>query len=356
MSVRIGPDLAVITLTAPTIVAPGTPFAVTDATKNQGAGLAGASTTRYYLSANYLLDAADTPLEGRQVGPLDTGLSGSGTTMITVPAGTPAGGYYIVANADDGQAVGEHTENNNTKFLFINVGPDLIVTGLTAPLKVAAGSTITVSDTIKNNGADGSGPSTTAFYLSSNFAFDATDTKLTPGRSVPALGAGLSSNGNTQVVLPTVAPGQWYLLAMADDGNGVLEANETNNTKFTTLQVGPDLTMFSFTVPATATMGGTISVTDAVRNIGGDIAGESTVRFYLSLNTAFDASDIAIEQTRTVGPLGVNLTSTGTTTLTLPAGVAGKYYLIAVADGHTVVAEAIETNNTIARLITIAAQ
>ena len=354
VSVRIGPDLTVTTLTAPTIVAPGVPFAVTDSTKNQGAGTAGASTTRFYLSANYLLDAADTPLQTRSVGPLDAGLSGSGTTMITIPADRPAGGYYIVANADDGQSVGEHTENNNTKFLFINVGPDLIVTGLTAPLKVAAGSSITVSDTTKNNGADGSGSSTTAFYLSSNFAFDATDTKLTPARQVPPLAAGISSNANTQVVLPMAAPGTWYLLAVADDGNGVLEANETNNTKFTTLQVGPDLTMFSLTVPATATVGGTISVTDAVRNIGGDAAAESTVRFYLSLNTAFDASDIAIEQTRTVGPLGVNLTSTGTTTLTLPAGVAGKYYLIAVADGTATVVEAIETNNTIARLITIA--
>ena len=134
-----------------------------------------------------------------------------------------------------------------------------------------------------------------------------------------------------------------------------MEAIETNNTKFTTLQVGPDLTMFSLTAPATATAGSSISVTDAVRNIGGDAAGESTVRYYLSLNPTLDASDIAIEQTRTAGPLGVNVTSpTATTTLTLPPGVAGKYYLIAVADGISAIAESIETNNTLARLITIA--
>ena len=92
-----------------------------------------------------------------------------------------------------------------------------------------------------------------------------------------------------------------------------------------------------------------------MRNIGGGAAGASTVRYYLSLNTTLDASDIAIEQTRAVAPLAPNTTSpVATTTLTLPAGVAGKYYLIAVADGGSAVSESSETNNTVARLITIA--
>ena len=355
VSLRIGPDLAVTALTAPTLVAPGAPFAVTDVTKNQGAGTAAASTTRFYLSANLALDASDAPLQGRSVGPLGAGLSASATTMLTVPAGTAAGGYYLIAHADDGATVAEHTETNNTKFLFVNVGPDLMVTLLTAPLKVAAGSSITVSDTTKNNGADAAGPSTTAFYLSANFALDASDTRLAQTRAVPALAAGASSNANTVVTLPVVAPGAWFLIAAADDGNNIREPIETNNTRFTTLTVGPDLTMFNLVVPATAAAGASISITDAVRNVGGDAAGDSIVRYYLSLNTTLDASDIEIAHTREVGPLAAgNATSSATTTLTLPTSVAGKYYLIVVADGANNVVESNETNNTIARLITIA--
>ena len=355
VALRVGPDLAVTTLTAPTLVAPGTAFAITDVTKNQGAGAAGASTTKFYLSTNLALDASDTPLQSRAVGALGEGLTGSGTTMLTIPAGTPSGGYYVIANADDGTTVAEHTETNNTKFLFVNVGPDLLVTTLTAPLKVAAGSTITVSETTKNNGADSAAASTTAFYLSANFALDGADLKLPQTRAVPALAAGASSNANTMVTLPMVAPGAWFLIAVADDGNRVAEPIETNNTRFTTLTVGPDLAMYTLVAPTTATVGATISISDAVRNSGGDAAGESTVRYYLSLNTTFDASDIDLQQTRSIGPLAVNATSPiVATTLTLPAGVSGKYYLLAVADSTNAVLEANETNNAIARLITIA--
>lgn len=353
VSLKVGPDLAVLTLTAPAIVAPGTPFGVTDATKNQGAGLAGASTTRFYLSANYLLDGTDTPLQTRPVDPLDGGISSGWTTMITIPVGTPAGGYYLIANADDAAVVPEHTENNNTKFVFVNVGPDLVVTTLTAPLKVASGSTITVSETTKNNGAATAGPSVTGFYLSPNFSLDPTDMKLPETRPVPQLIAGASSNVNIPVTLPSVAPGTWYLLAKADDAGQVLEPNETNNTKFTTIQVGPDLTMYAMTVPAIATAGAVISVSDTVRNQGGDTAGASTVKFYLSLNTTYDVGDTPLGDGRPVGALGININNTGTTQLTLPTGISGKYYIIAVADGTGVVPESSETNNTVARAITI---
>jgi CARDB protein/fibronectin type III domain protein len=352
-TLKVGPDLAVTTVTAPAIVAPGVAFAVTDVTKNQGAGLAAASTTKFYLSANALYDGNDTPLQSRGVGPLDTGISSSGTTMLTLPADTVAGTYYIIGVADDGAVVTEHTETNNSRVDSVSVGGDLIVTTLTAPLKVASGGVISVSDTVKNNGAAAMPASTTAFYVSANAALDGTDTRIELTRAVPALGAGLSSNGVTSVTLPTLAPGTWYLVAKADDPAALAEASETNNTRFTTLQVGPDLTMYSLTVPATATMGSSITVTDAVRNQGGDVAGASTTKFYLSLNAAFDTSDIPIVGGRAVGELGINLTSSGTTLLTLPQGVSGKYYLLAVADGTTTVMEAIETNNVVARLITI---
>ena len=351
-TLRVGPDLAVSTLTSPATVAAGTPFTVTEATKNQGAGTAAASVTRFYLSANVAVDANDTALQTRVVPALDTNGISSTAVSLTIPAGTAPGGYYLIANADDGVAVAEHTETNNTRYVFVNVGGDLVMTSLVAPLKVASGATITVSDTTKNNGADATSASVTAFFLSSNFALDASDTRL-HARAVPALAAGASSVAASAVTLPAVAVGTWYLMAAADDEKTVAETSETNNTRYATLQVGPDLTMSALTVPTTAVVGSTISITDSVRNTGGDTAGESAVRFYLSVNTVFDASDTLLEQTRAVPSLAPNVTHTGTTMVTLPAGVSGKFNIIAVADGVAVVVEWSETNNALFRAIVI---
>jgi subtilase family serine protease len=106
-------------------------------------------------------------------------------------------------------------------------------------------------------------------------------------------------------------------------------------------------------VPSTAIAGALISVTDTVRSQGGEIAGASTVRFYLSLNLTYDASDTPLGDGRPVGPLGINVNNAATTQLTLPTGISGRYYIIAVADADGVVTESSETNNTIARVITI---
>ena len=43
----------------------------------------------------------------------------------------------------------------------------------------------------------------------------------------------------------------------------------------------------------------------------------------------------------------------GRRVVTLPAGVSGFHFLLAVADGNKVVGEAMETNNVIARIVTI---
>jgi hypothetical protein len=54
-----------------------------------------------------------------------------------------------------------------------------------------------------------------------------------------------------------------------------------------------------------------------------------------------------------VPALGFNVTSTGNTVVNIPSGVAGKYFLLAVADDLGAVPEASETNNLFLRLIQI---
>ena len=59
-----------------------------------------------------------------------------------------------------------------------------------------------------------------------------------------------------------MATGVWYILANADDAGAVTETQETNNIRFASVLIGPDL-MFGFaTSPSAAVAGSTISVID----------------------------------------------------------------------------------------------
>jgi len=137
------------------------------------------------------------------------------------------------------------------------------------------------------------------------------------------------------------------VIASADLDGGVAETSESNNTRYQPLQVGPDLTVSSASLPAsTITAGSTGTVTDIVLNQGAGASGPSTTRFYLSANPTLDAFDVLLSGGRPVGPLSSGATSSGTSVITIPAGTtAGTYYLLAKADGDGDTAESVETNN-----------
>jgi subtilase family serine protease len=352
-AIRIGPDLLVTALTAPATAGAGTSVPVTETTTNQGGGPAAASSTRFYLSLNYSLDGSDSPLQSRAVSALGPSGSSNMTTTVTLPQNLQTGLYYLIANADDGASVAETSEINNTRYVTIRVGPDLTVSGISAPARAGAGEPILVTDTTKNSGSGNAGASATVFYLSVNNALDAGDFRLSPVRSVGALAAGESSTATTSLTVPAVSTGVWYLIANADDAREVAETQETNNTRYTTILIGPDLTVSLLTAPLTAAPGSTVVVTDTVKNSGTGTAPASVTRFYLSTNALFDASDVLLSGERSVPALAANTTNAGTTNVVLPPGLSGLYFIIAVADGPGAVAETNESNNALARGITI---
>lgn len=132
---QITPDLIVSALAAPSTVGAGSSFTRTDTTKNQGAGAADVSTTSFYLFTNSVLDSADTPLGSRAVPALAAGASSSASTMLTVPAGTPTGAYYLIAKADADNLVAKTREDNNTYLVYLQVGPGPTALMLSAPAK-----------------------------------------------------------------------------------------------------------------------------------------------------------------------------------------------------------------------------
>jgi subtilase family serine protease len=355
-SLQIGGDLVVSAVTVPSNVGAGSTIVVTDTTTNQGGGTVTASVTRFYLSHNPVFDASATLLAGgRAVPDLAAGAGNTGSTTLVIPSSTVTGSYYFIAKADADNAIVEALETNNAVARFITVGGDLVVSALTVPTTAGAGSTILVNDTTANQRAGTVAASITRFYLSANATLDASDMMLAGSRAVPELSAGATSAGSTNVTLPSiVTAGTYYIIAKADADNTAAETDEANNTTARIIRIGGDLAVSSLTVPAKGGVGGTIVVTDTTTNLGGADVPDSVTRFYLSTDTVLSASDILLSGARVVPALAAGTSSTGSTTLSLPTTIGvGIYYLIAKADGDNVVAEAQETNNTSVRSISI---
>jgi len=355
-SITVGGDLIVSALTVPSKATADSTILVNDTTTNQRAGTVAASITRFYLSANAVLDASDILLTGcRTVPELAAGVTSSGSTSVTLPSTVAAGAYYIIAKADADNTAVETDDANNTIARTIQIGGDLVVSSLTVPPKSGVGGTIVVSDTTTNLGAAAVTESATRFYLSTDTILNAPDMLLSGARAVPALAAGAGSTGSTTLSLPTtISVGVYYLIAKADGDNVVAEAQETNNTNVRSIAIGPDLSVGGLTIQFTIAAGATVLATDTVQNSGGDPAGPSTTKFYLSANLSLDAGDVLLAGSRAVPGLAAGASSTGSTAVTIPAGTApGAYYLFAVVDADGAVTEAQENNNNALRAIQV---
>jgi subtilase family serine protease len=352
-SIKIGPDLAVTSLSAPATAGPGQNITVSDTIKNQGGGVAAASLTELYLSLNIILDGSDFLLGTRSVPALAAGATSSGSTGVKIPAGTATGSWYIIARADAEEAVTETSEANNYSSRSIKIGADLDITALSAPATAGAGGSIVLADSTKNLGGAAAGPSLTRFYLSINSSIDGSDIIL-GSRSVPALAGGATSSGSVNVTIPPgTATGNWYIIAQADADGTVTETSETNNTYARSIKIGPDLAITALSAPTTAGTGQAIAVADTTKNQGGGTADPSQTHFYLSKNSTFDASDSLLGG-RAVSALAGGAASAASTSVTIPPGTAaGTWYIIARSDAEGVVIETSETNNNSARAIKV---
>ena len=116
------PDLVVLTPAAsPSTVVAGQTSTASCSVKNQGTASAAASVLKYYLSANNTYEATDALLASGNVAILAAGASAAASSLVTIPAATAAGAWYIVFFADADLAVTESNETNNVGFVVITV-------------------------------------------------------------------------------------------------------------------------------------------------------------------------------------------------------------------------------------------
>ena len=114
-------DLVVISVSDPPVRKKrGGSFKVKDVVMNRGATSV-QSVTRYYLSKDTVKSKRDILLKGKRiVQPLTINIISEELipTKVTIPAGTPAHKYYVIACADVGNKVTETDETNNCTASF----------------------------------------------------------------------------------------------------------------------------------------------------------------------------------------------------------------------------------------------
>lgn len=355
-----GPDLVTTTVSNPPASAVlGGIFTATDTVANQGLALAGASASRYFLSADPVRSGEDTPLVGDRTLPgLAAGSTSTGTASVTVSNSVAPGPYYLLACADATKAIQETQDTNNCLASAGRVlisAPDLVETSVSNPPASAAASTsLMVSDTATNQGTSVARVSTTRYYLSVDGAWDTSDRMLTGSRTVPTLAAGASSIANVTVTVPPSAPaGSYFLLACADDTGLMIESSEANNCGSSASQVQvlvKDLATTALSDPAGPVVAGnsasTFTMTDTVVNLGQLAAPATVSRYYLSGDAFKSGDDVRVSATRAVPALDPGASSAGMVTLTAPAGCAeGDYFVLACADDTALVVEGNEANN-----------
>jgi hypothetical protein len=223
---------------------------------------------------------------------------------------------------------------------------DLIVTQVTAPTKGVKGHTITVSNTIKNQG----NAATTGFYVNYYLKKSSASSNIYIGkRYITSLGAGASNHQNTKLKLPTsIKSANYFIIAYADSTKLVKESIETNNAKYSPTKINVqspkrDLIVTEVTARLWGLKGKTIIVSNTIKNQENSATTGFWVNYYLKKSKT--SSNIYIGH-RYITSLGSGASNHQNTKLIVPAGISStSYYIRAYADSTKLIKETIETNN-----------
>lgn len=371
------PDIAISAATAvDTTPYPGGAVTIDYTVDNFGPGdLAGTTITGFYLVPASTGCPTSPPgtaltrsyLNGNEL----TNNTVDKTWIVTIPASTTPGPYYIVLMADTGNYVNEANEINNFYCIPVTVTdngiPDLIITGGNVSNSYPiAGNSINATYTVYNIG---SGPVGTTTYVGNYLVPDS----LGCPTAVPTSGfIGTSSvttselNDNTDdenesITIPaSTSAGTYYLVLVADNGLVLTEESDVNNFYCIPITVvKPDLEITIATVSDTTPAAGDQVMLDyTVVNVGsGAVDATSLVGYYLvpSTNgcpTSPPGTSIS-SWSLTTSEMSDDIENESTSITISSSTPAGSYFIVLVADYQQVLPEEDENNNIYCIPITV---
>lgn len=284
---------------------------------------------------------------------------------VTFPPCT-SGQYfvYIVADVDNHVNAAACVVNNRERSavsLTVNIGswPDLVVSSVSIPPTAYAGQPTQVSWSVTNAGtARATGSWLDSVYLASGGVFDPPSSLLLgtyPHSAV--LAAGASYTQTSAFNLPHETHGQFYAYVVTDSSNAVQECQgETNNVTASPAPVTvpvtlyPDLHVAFVQAPGRAYAGQVVNVSWIVTNKGTDATPGGAAwndAIFLSKDEVLDPSDVRLANSPSPTGLGVGQSYTNSATIQIPAGAAGPYYILVLADSGAKLFEHLGYNDSL---------
>jgi RHS repeat-associated protein len=370
------PPLADLSITNNDIVAPTSAIAgqivpVSWTITNNGDAPASNWTDQIYLSSDSSI-GSDSPYGTFAFnGVLNPGESVTRTQNITLPA-NQQGDRYIVVYTDSYNVLYEELENNNNAIdqqkmaVVLPPLPNLQVESVTAPDQAFSGQQTVVEWVVTNAGTgDTSVPTWYDYvYLSSDGVLDATDTYLGYAVNPSYLAVGDSYASQLAVTLPQGIQGNYSIIVKTDGqfgSNGAVFENtlEGDNSNSDSLSVNltppPDLEVTAIAA-ADSLSGQPLLVGWTVTNDGegSTRVGSWYDRIHFSTDAVLDAGDTYLGQAWHNGVLAAGGQYNASTTVNLPIGLAGEFFILVSTDVYDSVYEhASESNNTLSEGIVV---
>lgn len=206
---------------------------------------------------------------------------------------------------------------------------------------------IPVSLKLKNDGQITAEEQLLSFYISSDRIWDPSDSLIQSINVLP-INSGSETTINENITVGDSPYCSWYLLALADAEDRIIEGNESDNAIVIDyiVQKQPDLVVNNPTTSAKVIVPGTqITLDGMIENIGDCFADTTYVQAYLSQDVSLSPGDIFLAEMK-MDELDPAATDDFTLTSTIPTSTAlGQWFVLLVADAKSHVTEQNEANN-----------
>src|SRR5208283_4546310 len=304
------------------------------------------------------------------------------TVVVTVSAST-VGGTQIVDIASITSGTNDPNLANNTAIAITTVGAtgtaDLAISNSASPLTVVAGSNVTLTGVITNQGPSAASgpvfteaiPTNTTFvsvsgpagWSCSSFAYNGT----TIAECVDNSPLGVNSSATISVVVnvPSATTAGTVFTATDNVNSATVDPNYSNNSASATFTVATagqaDLAVTSSASPNPVTQGNNITFTETVTNNGPAIETNATLTVPIPANTTFyslapvpsgwSCTTPAVGATGTVtcnltGTLAVGTNVSFPLVVKVNSGVAAGTIISATATVSSTVSDPVSSNNT----------
>lgn len=317
---------------------------------------------KYYLSSDCIYDANDDLLltDNSSIGSNDT--QDFESAILTIPANTTGGNYYIMFKADADNELNESNENNNVECVSITVSgngggtQDVFLSDATVdPVGLNPGEFTFLEVSHKYSGSSlvSQLPDIDVeFLLSSDCSIGGDDISLAVRNSSIGVDDDYDIESAFVEIPMGITPGNYFILFKADKNNEVTESDENNNLvciPFEIFGTNQDIFLQDVLVwPNSINRGGYVHLYANHSYIGDQTIADLPnvdIEYYLSSDCSYSSNDVFLDDD--YSSIGIDdIAEPENANVRIPTNTSlGNHFILFRADVNNEVYEINESNN-----------